>query len=171
MLKWLSAVFPFFCSAATLQGSFYDFNLENFEIKEKPKVLVLVNIASKCGLVGQLGDLETLYKKYKDRGLLIVGIPSADFLGQEPLDSKDVSQFCQINYGVTFPIVKKSVVRGPQALEIYQWLSNVCAPKWNYHKYIFDAQGHFVEQFWPTTSPLSERFEQQIVKVLQNQES
>lgn len=166
MFKFITTLFPAFCTAATLSGSFYDYQIPGLDLQERPKALILVNIASQCGLVRQLNDLETLYQRYKNQGLLIVGVPSADFLRQEPLASDDIPRYCHLHYGVTFPIVQKTSVKGSQALEIYQWLSQVSSPKWNYHKYIFDAQGHYQDYFWPTTSPLSEKFEKKIQEIL-----
>lgn len=166
MLRYILGLIPFLSYAGSLQGSFYDFELDGVELESPPQAILLVNIASQCGLVAQLKDLEELYQKYKDRGLVVIGVPSADFLNQEPLDTKQVKSFCQLRYGVSFPIARKSHVTGSQALPLYQWLAQYNSPKWNFHKYLFNSQGHLVADFWPNRSPLSSKIEKKIFPLL-----
>jgi glutathione peroxidase len=150
-------IFSFFFPQPQLSASFYDFEIPGLDIKEEHQAILLVNIASQCRLASQLADLEKLYQIYKNHGLLIVGVPSSDFLSQEPLEDHEIPQYCQLHYGVSFPIAKKSHVHGQKSLPLYQWLGQHASVKWNYHKYLFDKKGDLVTSFWPTTSPLSSK--------------
>lgn len=128
----------------------------------KGKVLLIVNTASKCGFTPQYAALEKLYQQYKERGLVIIGVPSNDFGGQEPGTEQEVAQFCQINYGVTFPLTAKEIVSGSNAHPFYLWarkkLGFGTAPKWNFHKYLVNRKGELVDYFYSTTSPDAARF-------------
>ncbi|KTC74284.1 glutathione peroxidase [Legionella birminghamensis] len=128
----------------------------------KGKVLIIVNTASKCGFTPQYAGLEKLYQQYKDRGLVILGVPSNDFGKQEPGTAEEIGEFCQVNYGVTFPMTQKEVVSGKQAHPFYLWaykeLGFGSAPKWNFHKYLINRKGELVTYFFSTTSPDSSRF-------------
>lgn len=121
------------------------------------KVLLIVNTASKCGFTSQYAGLETLYKRFKDEGLVILGVPSNDFGGQEPGTDTEVAHFCQINYGVSFPMAAKEVVSGKKAHPFYPWarkkLGFGSAPKWNFHKYLINRKGELVNYFYSTTAP------------------
>ena len=139
----------------------------------KGKVLLLVNTASKCGLTPQYGKLEELYKEYKDKGLEILGFPSNDFADQEPLDSVGAEEFCQLNYGVSFPIMEKMHVKGKEQSELFHFLSNKSengkvniAPKWNFQKYLIDKEGNVVDYFLPITDPDSRKVKKAIEKLL-----
>jgi len=143
--------------------------LKNFE----GKVLLIVNTASECGLTPQLEKLEQLYKRYQPEGLEILGFPSNDFNDQEPLEGKEIANFCQKNFGVTFTILEKVVVKGDDAHEVYQFLSEKgenevlsSKPKWNFHKYLLNQKGEMVDYFWPTTSPVAGRLTKKIEKLL-----
>ncbi len=125
---------------------------------------LVVNTASNCGFTGQLGELEELYGKYKDR-LNIIAIPSNDFKEQEKLEGEAIGEFCKRNYGVSFPILEKSVVikSGDQSA-LYRWLSdpsqngwNSRAPEWNFSKYLIDEKGELEAYFPPAISPLDEK--------------
>ena len=104
----------------------------------KGKVVLIVNTASQCGFTPQYKALQDLYSKYKDDGLVVLGVPSNDFGAQEPGSSKDIAKFCEINYGVTFPLTSKQIVSGDKAHPFYIWakeqLGFGTAPKWNFHK-------------------------------------
>ncbi|RAP34737.1 glutathione peroxidase [Legionella quinlivanii] len=136
----------------------------------KGKVLVIVNTASKCGFTPQYTGLEKLYQDYKDRGLVIIGVPSNDFGKQEPGTEDEIGQFCQINYGVTFPMTGKEVVSGKNAHPFFQWAHKTLgfgsAPKWNFHKYLINRNGELVTYFFSTTAPDSTRFINAIEKEL-----
>lgn len=111
----------------------------------KGKVLLIVNTASQCGFTPQYEGLEKLYQTYKDRGLVIVGVPSNDFGSQEPGSSEQIAHFCKLNYGVSFPMASKEIVSGDLAHPFYRWARRekgfIGAPKWNFHKYLINRQG------------------------------
>ncbi|EHL30800.1 hypothetical protein LDG_7161 [Legionella drancourtii LLAP12] len=126
------------------------------------KVLIIVNTASKCGFTPQYDKLEKLYEKYKDQGLVVLGVPSNDFAGQEPGSDQEIANFCQVNYGVSFPMTSKEVVSGKNAHPFYLWarekLGFGTAPKWNFHKYLINRDGKLIDYFYTITSPDSPRF-------------
>lgn len=123
----------------------------------KGKVILIVNTASRCGFTGQYDGLEKLYQTYADKGLVIVGVPSDDFGHQEPGGNDEIAHFCQLNYGVTFPMTTKERVVGEEAHPFYKWarqkLGFMAAPKWNFHKYLINRQGELVDYFMSTTKP------------------
>ncbi|WP_058464876.1 glutathione peroxidase [Legionella cincinnatiensis] len=131
------------------------------------KVLMVVNTASKCGFTPQYAGLEKLYEQYKDRGLVVLGIPSNDFGGQEPGTEQEISNFCQVNYGVSFPMAAKEVVSGKNAHPFYLWarkeLGFGTAPKWNFHKYLINRKGKLIDYFYSTTSPDTGR----VIKIIE----
>lgn len=166
-----------FTNAAEPEKTLYDFsfhelqggkelNLSDF----KGKVVMVVNTASKCGFTGQYEALENLYKKYEDQGFVIIGVPSNDFAGQEPGSSEEIADFCKINYGVTFPMTQKEVVSGSKPHPFYKWAYEMngfgSAPKWNFHKYLFDKNGHAVTYFYSTTKPDSSNVIKKIEELL-----
>ncbi|WP_348645904.1 glutathione peroxidase [Legionella maioricensis] len=134
------------------------------------KVLMIVNTASKCGFTPQYERLEKLYEKYRERGLVILGVPSNDFGKQEPGTEEEISNFCQINYGVSFPMTTKEVVSGKNAHPFYLWarqkLGFGTAPKWNFHKYLISRKGELIDYFYSTTSPEAGRVIKAIEKAL-----
>lgn len=138
------------------------------------KVLIIVNTASKCGFTPQYATLEKLYEKYKDRGLVILGVPSNDFAGQEPGTEHEIVNFCQVNYGVSFPMTSKEIVSGKNAHPFYLWarqkLGFGTAPKWNFHKYLINRKGELINYFYTTTSPDATRFVKAIEKALTENE-
>jgi len=157
--------------------SAYDFAFETLDGKPLPlsqfngKVILLVNTASKCGFTPQYKGLEALYNSYKDQGLVIIGVPSNDFGGQEPGSAQEIKSFCQLNYGVTFPMASKQVVSGENANAFYLWAATVLEgsePKWNFHKYLIDRHGHLVDYFSSMTAPDSEKLTSAIEKQLNN---
>ena len=125
------------------------------------KKLLVVNTASDCGYTGQFAGLQELYEKHKN-SLLILGFPANDFKEQEGGDDKQINEFCQVNYGVTFPILKKSrVVKGKDQNPVFRWLSdpnkngwNDQEPVWNFSKYLIDENGKLLGYFGPAISPL-----------------
>ncbi|MDP3559889.1 MAG: glutathione peroxidase [Legionellaceae bacterium] len=136
----------------------------------KGKVLLVVNTASKCGFTPQYASLEKLYQQNKDRGLVILGVPSNDFGGQEPGTEKEIAHFCQIHYGVSFPMTSKEIVSGKNAHPFFLWarkkLGFGSAPKWNFHKYLINCRGELITYFYSTTSPDSPRFLKAITRAL-----
>lgn len=162
------------------QGSAYDYHFTTL-IGEKPlplsqfrgKVLLIVNTASQCGFTKQYDGLQKLYDTYKDRGLVILGVPSNDFGQQEPGSADAIAQFCKLNYGVTFPMASKQVVSGDDAHPFYQWAYDTLgfgtAPKWNFHKYLVDRHGVLVDHFNSTTAPEADSIKQAIEAALKQE--
>jgi len=169
--------------------SVYDFKVKTIDGKEislqeyKGKVLVIVNTASKCGFTPQYEGLEKLYQQYKNQGVEILGFPSNQFAEQEPGSDQEVKNFCQLNYGVSFPLFAKGDVRGENAQPLFNYLSSSIAfggfdmnhpngkmlqdflaekfpellvgdaIKWNFTKFVIDREGNVVNRFEPTTEP------------------
>ena len=120
----------------------------------KGKVVLVVNVASKCGLTPQYEKLEALYERKKDEGLVILGFPANDFMGQEPGSNADIAAFCSSEYGVTFPMFEKIVVTGEDAHPLFRGLAaRTEAPSWNFTKYLLDREGRVVQRFDPRTQP------------------
>lgn len=123
------------------------------------KVVLVVNTASKCGFAPQFGGLEQLYTTHADAGLVVLGFPSDQFAGQEYDDDAQIAEFCQINYGVTFPMFAKIDVNGRGAHPLYQWLRSESggllgdAIKWNFTKFLVDREGRVVRRYAPTVEP------------------
>ncbi len=140
-------------SAKSLQGK--EIAMDNY----KGKTVLVVNTASKCGLTPQYEGLENLYKKHKDKGLVILGFPCNQFGNQEPGDEKSISEGCLVNYGVTFPMFAKIDVNGKDAHPIYKYLKKeLCGflggkIKWNFTKFLIDKDGKPVKRFAPTLAP------------------
>ncbi len=136
----------------------------------KGKVVMVVNTASKCGFTGQYEALEKLYTQYKDQGLVIIGVPTNDFRGQEPGTNEEIASFCQINYGVTFPMTQKEIVTGPNRHPFFEWANQVngwaSAPRWNFHKYLFTRDGQPATYYFPLTPPDSPRVVRKIKELL-----
>jgi len=125
----------------------------------KGKVLLIVNTASQCGFTPQYKGLQELYAKYHDKGLEVLGFPCDQFGHQEPGSDDEIKSFCEVSYGVTFPLFSKIAVNGDDADPLYKWLKNEKggllgdAIKWNFTKFLVDKQGTVVERFAPTTTP------------------
>lgn len=138
----------------------------------KGKPIVIVNVASKCGFTGQYADLEKLYDDYKDKGLVVLGLPSNDFGGQEPGNSEDIKAFCSLTYGVSFPMSEKVKAKDPKH-PIYEYLTDkktnpehAAAISWNFNKFIIDRQGNVVKHFSSMTNPSSDKFRAVIDSVI-----
>ena len=155
---------------------FYDYTAKKMNGKEvkmeefKRKVLLVVNTASKCGFTPQLEGLEELYKKYKDRGFEVLGFPCNQFGKQDPGTNKEISEFCLLNYGVSFTMFEKIEVNGENAHPIYKFLKDNTKGilgseiKWNFTKFLIDSKGNVVDRFAPTTKP--SKIEKDIEKLL-----
>ena len=152
---------------ATAQSA-WDFEAQSITGKPMPlshwkgKVALIVNTASQCGLTPQYKGLQALYDQYKDRGFVVLGFPSNQFGAQEPGTNSEISQFCELNYGVSFPMFAKIDVNGDDAHPLYKWLKSAKpgllgseAIKWNFSKFLVDRTGQVVERYAPTTSPES----------------
>jgi len=123
-------------------------------------VVLVVNVASQCGLTPQYAGLEELYKTYKDRGLVVLGFPCNQFAGQEPGTDAEIASFCEVNYGVTFPVFTRIDVNGDEAHPLYKWLKESApgilgseAIKWNFTKFLIGRDGAVVDRYAPTTEP------------------
>jgi glutathione peroxidase len=148
-----------------MEDNFYQFNAMSIQGKEismdtyKGKVVVVVNTASKCGFTPQYKGLESLYQRYKEKGLVILGFPCNQFGNQEPGSEKEISESCLINYGVSFPMFSKITVNGDNAHPIYKYLKNKLpgflgkSIKWNFSKFLIDANGTPVKRFSSSTIP------------------
>ena len=138
---------------------------ETFDLATlKGKKVMVVNTASKCGLTPQYEDLESLYQEYKEKGLVIIGFPANNFNNQEPGSNEDIVEFCQVNYGVSFPMMSKVSVKGSDMSPIYQWLTNKelngkmdSEVGWNFQKYLIDEDGKLVDMIPPRQKPNSDR--------------
>jgi glutathione peroxidase len=164
----LSAI-PMLFSAAEVRaagpqvGSSYDFTFTAIDSKALPfsqfrgKVVLVVNTASFCGFTKQYAGLEAIYEKYKERGFVVLGVPSNDFGDQEPGSNAEIATFCQGAFNVTFPLTEKYAVKGEGAHPFYKWavatLGMSAAPKWNFHKYLVGADGTLIASFATTVGP------------------
>jgi glutathione peroxidase len=157
----------------------YDFSAQTIDGKPrkladyKGKVLLVVNTASKCGFTPQYKGLEALYKKYKDRGFAVLGFPSNQFGQQEPGSDGDISEFCELNYGVSFPMFSKIDVNGKDAHPLYKYLTSekkgvlgTEGIKWNFTKFLVGKDGSVIDRYAPTTKP--EEMEKEIERALSN---
>lgn len=180
--------------------SIYNFKVNDIDGNEvsldqyKGKVIIIVNTASKCGYTPQFQDLQSLYEKYEDKGLVILGFPCNQFLGQEPGSNDEVKSFCLLNYGVTFPMFEKVDVRGLNAIPLFNFLINQKpfegfnlekvqqkllysvisekypeslvdnSIKWNFTKFLIDREGNVINRFEPFVEPID--MEDHIIKLL-----
>lgn len=157
----------FFNSSQSNSQSFHDFNIEsitgdNINLSEyKDKVVLLVNTASKCGFTPQYAGLQKLYDRYKADGLVVLGVPSNDF-NQELGNDADVKDFCEIRYGVDFPLTSIQIIKGSNAHPLYKWISEeasvIAQPRWNFHKFLIGKNGEILNWFSSMTSPSSTGF-------------
>ncbi len=141
-------------------------NLSDFD----GKAILVVNTASKCGFTPQYQDLEALYKKYKDRGLVVIGVPSADFGGQEFAQEAQVKEFTDEKFQISFPITSINQVKGENAHPFYNWANDkagfIGSPKWNFHKYLIDKDGNFVSWYSSATKPTSSKITKKVEELL-----
>jgi glutathione peroxidase len=150
--------------------SLYDFDATAIDGTPAPlaarrgKVMLIVNTASACGFTPQFAGLQTLWESYRERGLVVLGFPSNEFGGQEPGDDGEIAEFCQLNYGVDFPMMSKVKVNGDHAHPLWTWLTTEApgilgtrAIKWNFTKFLIGRDGHVVKRYAPTDKPESIR--------------
>ena len=141
--------------------------LENF----KQKIIVVVNVASRCGYTPQYEDLQNLWTKYKDKDVVVIGIPTNNFK-QEPGSNKEIKDFCETNFGINFPMTEKIDVIGKNAHPFYKWAKNnhgiSAIPKWNFHKIIVGRNGKVIDTFASFTKPTSGKFINVIEKEIKN---
>ena len=149
-------------SQLAFEFKFQSINGELIELSAyKDKVIVLVNVASRCGFTNQYDDLQNLWTNYKDKGLVVIGVPTNDFK-QEPASNADIKDFCEQNFNVNFPMTEKINVLGENAHPFYKWAKDnfgkSAIPKWNFHKIIIGKNGKVVDTFASITKPSSKRF-------------
>lgn len=146
---------------------------EGFKMEElKGKTVLIVNIASQCGYTKQLEGLEAIYQKYKAKNFVVLGVPTNDFGGQTPEDDKGMLEFCQRTYNVTFPILRKSTVKGNEKRELYKYLTQQ-TPKefqgeieWNFEKFLINKEGKVLGRFGSSTKPDDKKFLKSIETIL-----
>jgi len=161
--------------------SIYDFTVKDIDGKDvklenyKGKVVLIVNVASKCGFTPQYEGLQKIYTKYKDQGFVILGFPANNFMGQEPGTNEEIKQFCSLNYNVTFPMFSKISVKGKDIAPLYQYLTEKeTNPEfsgkisWNFNKFLIDRQGKIVARFGSRAKPESQEVIAAIEKALEN---
>ncbi len=159
------------------EKSFHDFSIESISGKDivladyKDKVVLLVNTASQCGFTPQYAGLQKIYDRYKDDGFVVLGVPSDDF-NQELSNDEDVKKFCEIRYGVNFPLTSIQKIKGDSAHPLYKWISGntsvIGQPRWNFHKYLISKEGQILNWFSSMTSPTSEGLLKQVEQALYN---
>ena len=178
-LAILCLVLGFAATAQAAPKSIYDFTLKSIDGQPTPlseyhgKVLLLVNVASRCGFTPQYTALESIYEKYKDQGFVILGFPANNFGAQEPGTNAEIKTFCSSKYNVTFPMYGKVSVKGDDQTPLYHYLTKDANPsltgdiKWNFTKFLVDRSGHVVNRFEPATKPDSPEVTSAIEKLLQ----
>ena len=174
----LFTVLSFFTSKASSKSAQTAFNFYFNSIQEakyplsqhKGKVLMIVNVASQCGFTKQYGDLQKLHEEYKDQGLVLIGVPSNDFGNQEPGSNKEIKEFCENNFGITFPIMGKSSVLGKDQHPFYKWVKENYGksgvPKWNFYKILINKDGQVEEVYSSLTKPKSSKIIKKLKKIL-----
>lgn len=156
----------------------YDISFKNIKggtldlAEFRGKVILLVNTASQCGFTPQYEALQAMWDNYHARGLVVIGVPSNDFGGQEPGANTQIKQFCTINYNIDFPMTEKVAVTGSDMHPYYQWVreagGRLAMPRWNFYKHLIDQEGNFVTWFAATTAPDARKIRQAIEKLLPN---
>jgi len=154
--------------------TFYDFKLELITgetislDKYEGKTVLLVNVASKCGFTKQYTELQNLWEKYREKDLIVLGVPSNQFGNQEPGSNNEIKNFCETNFNINFPMTSKYNVKGENAHEIYKWAKDTfgksAVPKWNFHKILIDKKGKIYDTYASFTNPMSIK----IIKELEN---
>ncbi|KHE92151.1 MAG: Hydroperoxy fatty acid reductase gpx1 [Candidatus Scalindua brodae] len=159
-------------------SQFYDIEVESIEGKTytlseyQGKVVLIVNTASKCGYTPQYKTLQSLYEQYKGKGLVVLGMPCNQFGSQEPGTEAEIKKFCELNYGVTFPLLKKADVRGPNQHPLYQYLLKESSSSkdisWNFEKFLIGRDGKIKNRFSTGTTPLSKAVVSSIKRALKD---
>ena len=156
--------------------TFYDFKINSINGEElnlssfNGKTILLVNVASKCGFTKQYDDLQKLYEDYREKGLVVIGIPSNQFGGQEPGTETEIKNFCETNFNINFPMTGKYEVKGDNAHPIYLWaketFGNSTVPKWNFHKILINKNGKVEDTFASFTGPISKKIINKLNQIL-----
>lgn len=176
MINWLTSLFR---STAKQEGSFHDIEASTASGEVVPfsryqgQVVLVVNTASQCGFTSQYKGLEELHQDFRERGLVILGFPSNDFMGQEPGSDAEIAEFCTLNFGVTFPLFKKGPVTGHHLQPVFDFLTRKSPGKfrgkvlWNFEKFLVDRSGNVVGRWRSVTGPSSEKIRAAIKKALE----
>ena len=161
---------------AKYEKLFFDLDIKGLNSKNinlsqfKGKTILLVNVASNCGFTKQYSGLQKLYDNYKDKNFLVIGVPSNQFGSQEPGSNKQIKDFCETNFDITFPITDKVDVKGKNAHRLYKWAKenhgNSTVPKWNFHKILINKNGKIQDTFNSFITPLSDKIKKQIELIL-----
>ena len=156
--------------------SAFDFEFNSLKGKPMPlsefagRPMIVVNTASKCGFTPQYAGLEAIWQQHKAEGLVVLGVPSNDFAGQEPGSSSEISEFCEINFGVDFPLTEKVHVKGGEAHPLFTWSGKngglLAKPRWNFYKYLIGRDGQLKNWFSSVTTPESDKFQSAVKKLL-----
>jgi glutathione peroxidase len=179
-IKFLIILITMSFFSASVSGNYdklaYDFNFKDLNgdllklSDYKNKIIIVVNVASQCGFTNQYEDMQKIWDKYQNKGLVIIGVPSNDFGNQEPGENNEIKNFCESKFGITFPMTEKVKVKGDNAHPFYLWAQKnygkSAVPKWNFHKIIIDKKGKVNETFTSITNPTSGRFIKAIEKAL-----
>ena len=154
----------------------YDFKFKDLDgnalnlSEYKSKVVVVINVASQCGFTNQYEDMQNIWEKYQKKGIIMLGIPSNDFGNQEPGNSKEIKNFCEAKFGITFPMTEKIAVKGENAHPFYKWAKKnhgkSAIPKWNFHKIIIGKDGKIIDTFASITKLSTRKFIEVIEKAL-----
>lgn len=176
MKKLLLALGALMMSQTAQAENFHNFTMKNIKGEDvnfesyKGKVVMVVNTASLCGFTKQYGDLQKTYDKYKDQGFVILAFPANNFGDQEPGSNKEIKEFCEVNFGITLPLMEKISVVGDDAHPLYKWLQDEAGftgkVRWNFHKFIVGKDGSFKNWYSSITNPTSSRVEKAIEKAL-----
>ena len=156
--------------------TFFDLNVNSISGDElnlsklKGKTILLVNVASNCGFTKQYDDLQNLYESYKNKGLVVIGMPSNQFGGQEPGSESEIKNFCETNFNITFQMTSKYDVKGDNAHPIYIWAKETfgksTVPKWNFHKILINKEGKVEDTFASFTNPMSKKIINKLEEIL-----
>ena len=156
--------------------TFFDLNLNSISgdalnlSKLKGKTILLVNVASNCGFTKQYDDLQNLHDSYKNKGLVVIGMPSNQFGGQEPGSETEIKKFCETNFNITFQMTSKYDVKGDNAHPIYIWAKETfgksTVPKWNFHKILINKEGKVEDTFASFTNPMSKKIINKLEEIL-----
>ena len=156
--------------------TFFDLNVNSISgdalnlSKLKGKTILLVNVASNCGFTKQYEDLQNLYDSYKSKGLIVIGMPSNQFGGQEPGSESEIKNFCETNFNITFQMTSKYDVKGDNAHPIYMWAKETfgrsAVPKWNFHKILINKEGKVEDTFASFTNPMSKKIINKLEEIL-----
>ena len=183
MQKYKIIIFIFFIIFSFLNKSMSENNKSFFDLKIKSitgdqidfsdykgKTFLIVNVASQCGFTKQYDDLQNLYEIYKEKGLVVIGIPSNQFGGQEPGTESEIKEFCETNFNISFPMTSKYDVKGDSAHPIYLWAKDSYGkstiPKWNFHKILVNKKGKIVDTYASFTNPMSKKIINKIEEIL-----